>query len=147
VGDQGGAAGAGRSSLAGADRASTLAGWSAAALVPALAAASARLAGAELRAHETRSAGARQAVSVPRQGRDRPAEAVAGLMASAALFASLVALVYRPLRITPFSIGIALVAAAIGGRHSRLAAFAVVVGTVCFIVGMTIAVLTKNPLY
>jgi hypothetical protein len=43
--------------------------------------------------------------------------------------------------------GIALVAAALGGRHSRLAAIAVAVGAICFVAGMVVAVVTKNPLY
>jgi hypothetical protein len=47
----------------------------------------------------------------------------------------------------PFALVLALLAAAIGGRHRRLAAFAVVLGAVCFVVGMAIAVLTDNPLY
>jgi ABC-type Mn2+/Zn2+ transport system permease subunit len=41
----------------------------------------------------------------------------------------------------------ALLATAIGGRHQRLAALAIVVGAVCFVVGMALAVLTDNPLY
>jgi hypothetical protein len=79
--------------------------------------------------------------------RDRPADAVAGLLAACSIFASLVALAYRPARITPFTIGIALVAVGIGGRNARLAALAVAVGSICFVLGMTIAVLTENPIF
>ena len=86
-------------------------------------------------------------MSVPRLERDRAGEVVAGLMASAAIFAAAIAVVYRPLRIAPFAILIALVAAGFGGRHSRLAAFAVAATTVCWIAGMTIAIVTENPLY
>jgi hypothetical protein len=42
---------------------------------------------------------------------------------------------------------LALLATAIGGRHRRLAALAIAVGGVCFVVGMALAVLTDNPLY
>ena len=42
---------------------------------------------------------------------------------------------------------LALVAAAIGGRNARLAAFAVGAGAVCFALGMTLAILTGHPLY
>jgi hypothetical protein len=77
----------------------------------------------------------------------RPSEAVAGFLAAASIFASLFALAYRPIRLIPFAIVLALVAAGIGGRHARLAAFAVAVGTVCFVAGMVIAVVTKHPLY
>ena len=79
--------------------------------------------------------------------RDRPADAVAGLMASTALLASLFALVYRPVRIAPFAIAVALVAAGMSSRHQRLAALAVAVATASFAIGMTIAVLTGSPLY
>ena len=86
-------------------------------------------------------------MSVPRRAGDRPADAVAGFLASAAIFASFVALVYRPVRIGPFTILLALVASGMGGRHARLAAIAVAVATVCWVVGMSIAVWTRNPLY
>jgi hypothetical protein len=42
---------------------------------------------------------------------------------------------------------LALLAAAIGGRHQRLAALAIAVGGVSFLVGMALAVLTDHPLY
>jgi hypothetical protein len=86
-------------------------------------------------------------VSAPPVTRDRPADAVAGLLAACSIFASLVALAYRPARITPFTIGIALVAVGIGGRNARIAAFAVAVGSICFVLGMTLAVLTENPIF
>ncbi len=86
-------------------------------------------------------------MSVPRVDRVRPSEAIAGLMASAAIFAALVAVAYRPMRIAPFALLIALIAAGMGGRHSRLAAFAVFVTAASWFVGMTIAVITDNPLY
>ena len=79
--------------------------------------------------------------------REGPAEAIAGLLASLAIFASLIGIAYRPVRLIPFAIATALVASAMGGRHARLAAFAIVAGGVCFVVGMVIAVLTKNPIY
>ncbi len=68
-------------------------------------------------------------------------------MAAAAMAVSLVALAYRPVRIAPFAIVIALVAAGIGGRHSRLAALAVGATALCWVLGTAFAVLTKNPLY
>ena len=86
-------------------------------------------------------------MSVPRGAGDSPAEAVAGFLAAAAIFASSVALVYRPVRIGVFTIVLALVAAGMGGRHARLAALAVAVATGCWVLGMAIAVLTENPLY
>jgi hypothetical protein len=79
--------------------------------------------------------------------RERPAEVVAGLLASLAIFASLIGVAYRPGRLIPAALLMALLATAIGGRHSRLAAVAVLVGGVCFVVGMAIAVITSHPLY
>lgn len=85
-------------------------------------------------------------MSVPAERRS-PAEAVAGFMAAAALFAGLVAIVYRPARVAPAAVIVALVAVGIGGRHSRLAAWAVVAGAVGWFVGMTVAIATGHPLY
>jgi hypothetical protein len=79
--------------------------------------------------------------------RERPAETVAGFLAAAAIFVGLLALVYRPARLAPGAIVVALVANAIGGRHARLAAFALAVAAVCFVAGMTIAVATDTPLF
>ena len=79
--------------------------------------------------------------------REGAREIVAGLLASIALFACLVGLVYRPVRLIPFAIVLALVAARMTERQGRLAGFAVAAGVVCWTLGMTIAVLTENPLY
>jgi hypothetical protein len=79
--------------------------------------------------------------------RARPAETVAGFLAAAAIFVSLTGIAYRPLRLIPFAIVLALVAVAIDGRHERLARFAVYVGAASFAVGMAAAVLTSNPLW
>ena len=68
-------------------------------------------------------------------------------MASAALFVSLIALVYRPFRVAPVTILVALIAVGIGGRHSRLATAAVAVATLCWVLGMTIAIVLKRPLF
>jgi hypothetical protein len=78
---------------------------------------------------------------------ERPSEAVAGLLAACAIFASLVGIVYRPGRVEPFTIGVALLAAAMGGRHRGLAAFAVVVSTLAFWAGMAVAVVTEHPIF
>jgi hypothetical protein len=86
-------------------------------------------------------------MSAQASDRLRPAEAVGGLLAAASIFVSLIALVYRPMRITPFTIAVALIAAGIGGRHNRLAAFAVGVGALCWFAGMTIAILLGKPIY
>lgn len=75
------------------------------------------------------------------------ADAIAGLLAALAIFVSLISLAYRPGRLVPAALLMALLATAIGGRHQRLAALAIAVGAICFVVGMALAVLTDNPLY
>ena len=77
----------------------------------------------------------------------RQAEAIAGLLAALSIFGSLVALAYRPGRLVPFALLLALLATMIGGRHRRLAGLAIAIGAVCFVVGMSLAVLTDNPIY
>ena len=79
--------------------------------------------------------------------RDRPSDGIAGFLASVALFASLIGLAYRPVRIIPFALLLALIATGMGGRHQRLATAALGVGAVCFMVGMAIAVITNNPVF
>lgn len=86
-------------------------------------------------------------MSVLPDERARPSETVAGFLASAALFVSLIGIVYRPVRLIPAATIVALIAVGMGGRHQRLAAFAVAVSAVAWVVGMTIAVVTENPLY
>ena len=83
----------------------------------------------------------------PAVGRDRPVDAVAGLLAAAAIFVSLMGIAYRPARLVPVAILLALIAAGIGGRSSRLANVAVGVSAASFAVGMALAVLTGHPLY
>jgi hypothetical protein len=86
-------------------------------------------------------------VSTPARTSDSPAELVAGFLATLAIFFSCIALVYRPVRITPFTILLALIAAGIGGRFARLAAWAVGISTACFIVGTFFAIWTNNPIF
>lgn len=75
------------------------------------------------------------------------ADTVAGFLATLSIFASALGLVWRPLRIVPFAILLALVAARMSARNERIAFYAVIAGVTCWTVGMTIAVLTENPLY
>ncbi|MBA2568275.1 MAG: hypothetical protein H0V11_02905 [Actinobacteria bacterium] len=80
--------------------------------------------------------------------RTRPAEAVGGFLAAASMALSAVAMVYRPVRLVPFALVIAFVAVGLtSGRHARLAAFAVAVGALAWLVGMIVAVLTGKPLF
>jgi hypothetical protein len=87
------------------------------------------------------------AVSSTPYRRSRPAETVGGFLAAASVFLSLAGVAYRPLRLVPFAILIALIAVGIGGRNERLATYAVSIGAACFAVGMAVAVITSHPLW
>jgi hypothetical protein len=86
-------------------------------------------------------------VSAQPQARSHAGDSVAGLFAALSIFASLISLAYRPGRLVPFALLLALLAAAMGGSHRRLAGLAIVIGGVCFVVGMALAVLTSHPIY
>ncbi len=83
----------------------------------------------------------------PVQDRQTAADVVAGLLAAAALFLSLVALAYRPMRLIPAAAVLALVAAAMSERHERVTAVAAASAGVCFVVGVTLAIVTNHPLF
>jgi hypothetical protein len=74
-------------------------------------------------------------------------ETLAGLLAAAAIFVSAIGVAYRPLRLIPFAILLALISAAIGGRNARLATAATFIGAGCFVLGLAFAVATSHPLW
>ena len=78
---------------------------------------------------------------------DRSADAIAGFLAALSILGSAIGLVYRPARLIPFAILVAVIAVAMGGRNARLAAAAVVIGGICFVVGMAVAVVTNNAVF
>jgi hypothetical protein len=84
---------------------------------------------------------------VEQSGDSRIMETMAGLMAAAAIFLAVMGLAFRPVRMTLFAALLALVATAIGGRHRRLAAFALGTAGVCWVLGLAIAIVTRHPLY
>jgi hypothetical protein len=86
-------------------------------------------------------------MNAPARTGDRPGEVVAGLLATIAIFGSCIGLVYRPLRVIPFTILLALIAAGMGGRHERLAAWAVGISSACFVAGTFFAIVTNNPIF
>ncbi|MGZ4365594.1 MAG: hypothetical protein ACXVFD_08410 [Gaiellaceae bacterium] len=79
--------------------------------------------------------------------RTRPAETIAGFLAAASIFVSLTGIAYRPLRLIPFAIVLALIAVGLGGRSERIATCAAAIGAVCFVLGMAVAVITSHPLW
>jgi hypothetical protein len=83
----------------------------------------------------------------PSEDRHAQTDAIAGLLAAAALAAGLVSIVYKPARIGPVALVVALIAVGIGGRNERLATWAVATVSVGWVLGMIIAVITENPVY
>jgi hypothetical protein len=83
----------------------------------------------------------------PSEERSSQADAVAGFLAAAALAAGLLSIVYKPARIGPAALVVALIAVGIGGRNARLATWAVATVSVGWVLGMIIAVITENPVY
>jgi hypothetical protein len=80
--------------------------------------------------------------------RQTAGEAVGGFLAACALLLGFLAIAYRPARLSPLAVVLVLLAAVMGGRrHERLVIVAVVVVSVGWLVGMTVAVATNNPLY
>lgn len=79
--------------------------------------------------------------------REPSSHIVAGFLAAAALFAGIVAIVYYPGRVGPGAILVALIAAAMGGFQSRLAAAALAVATAGWFLGMIVAVLLERPIF
>jgi Co/Zn/Cd efflux system component len=72
---------------------------------------------------------------------------VAGFLATASIFVSALGLVQRPARMLPVAVVLALVSARMTTRNARLAGVAVAAAVVCWTLGMTIAIVTQNPLY
>jgi hypothetical protein len=83
--------------------------------------------------------------AVERSG--RPSESVAGFLAALAIFVALIGIAWHPLRLIAPAIIISLVAAAMGGRHQRLAFVGVMIVAASFFLGMMIAVITSRPLW
>jgi len=86
-------------------------------------------------------------------------DTLAGLMSSVAIFLGVLGatdfnfstdgthLDARPVRISVAAVLLALIAAGLGGRHQRLAGAAVAIAGVCWVIAMTVAVITQRPLF
>jgi hypothetical protein len=81
------------------------------------------------------------------QVREPASWTVGGFLAALAIAVGLIALAWYPGRIGPAAMLIALLAAAMGGPHRTLAAAAVAITTVCWIVGMVVAVVFEQPIF
>jgi hypothetical protein len=72
---------------------------------------------------------------------------VADFLATLALFAGLVGVVYSPGRLATAAVVISLVAAALGGRDRYLVPVTVAVTTACWFLGMLLAILLERPIF
>jgi hypothetical protein len=80
--------------------------------------------------------------------RQSAAESVGAFLAAAGLFMGLLAITYRPARIAPAAAVLVLTATAMaGGRYRRLCIAGVIAVAVGWFLGMTIAVITDNPIF
>jgi hypothetical protein len=68
-------------------------------------------------------------------------------MAAGALFLGAFELFYRPFRLAPVALILILGATIMSRRQQRLTAVALAVVGICFVVGATLQVLTKHPLF
>ncbi|MDQ1466759.1 MAG: hypothetical protein QOH10_1174 [Actinomycetota bacterium] len=81
--------------------------------------------------------------------RDRtpPSEAVAGLLATIAIFVGALELVYRPFRLAPAALILVLIATVMSREQPRVIPVAYAMIGICFITGATLQILTHHPLY
>jgi hypothetical protein len=80
--------------------------------------------------------------------REPASHIVAGFMAAASIFASVIAIAFYPGRIGPGAILIALIACAMAGpAQRRLTAGALVIATVCWFAGMVVSVILERPIF
>lgn len=76
-----------------------------------------------------------------------PAQLAADFLATFALFAGLVGIVYKPGELGTAAVVVAILAATIGGRDRWLVPFTVAVTGTCWFVGMVLAVLLERPIF
>jgi hypothetical protein len=81
------------------------------------------------------------------EARRNTVEAVAGFLAAASLFASLVALAYHPVPLSVTACLLALIASGMSSRHRTLCFTAVLVSATCFVAGVVIAIVTGHQLW
>ncbi len=81
--------------------------------------------------------------------RDRtpPSEAIAGLLAAIAIFLGALELFYRPFRLAPAALILALIATVMSREQPRTIPIAYAMIGVCFVVGAALQVRTHHPLF
>lgn len=71
---------------------------------------------------------------------------VAGFLAAASITLSGISIAQPPAVLAPIAALIALIAARMSTKYERLSLFAMAASVVMFVLGMSIAVITENPL-
>jgi uncharacterized membrane protein YoaK (UPF0700 family) len=81
--------------------------------------------------------------------RDRtpPSEAVAGLLASIAIFVGALEPLYRPFRLAPAALILAIIATVMSREQPKVIPVAYAVIGVGFVVGASLQIITHHPLY
>ena len=79
--------------------------------------------------------------------RNRPAEAVAGLLAAGALFLGAFELLYRPFRLAPAAVIMLIIATIMSREQQGLIKVAYAAVGIGFVAGASIQILTHHPLY
>jgi hypothetical protein len=78
----------------------------------------------------------------------RAGEAIAGLLAAAAIFLGITELAYRPFRLAPAALILLLVATLMGSpQQQRLVRIAFAVVGICFVAGAALQIITHHPLF
>jgi hypothetical protein len=72
---------------------------------------------------------------------------VGGILAATSIFIGAVGVVQTPVKLIPAAIILALVSVRMTDRFRSLAAWAVGLNILWWLLGMTVAVITDNPLY
>jgi hypothetical protein len=79
--------------------------------------------------------------------RTPPSEAVAGLLASLAIFVGGLELVYRPFRLAPAALVLAIIATIMSREQPKIIPIAYAMIGICFVAGAALQILTHHPLY
>lgn len=85
--------------------------------------------------------------SVPRDTTTRASDAIAGFLASAALFLGLFQIFYRPFRLAPVALILVLIATLMSRQHDRLIQLALAAVGIGFVLGAAIQVITHHPMF
>jgi hypothetical protein len=103
-------------------------------------------AGGQSASHGLRTRGADPLSALP-ESRRSASDVVAGLLAAGSIFVGAIGVIQTPVRIIPISIVLAFVSVVMADRSRSLAAWAVALNAVWWLLGMTVAITTDHPLY